>query len=504
MSFTTEVMTDVATTEMSAPPEVPVTAALTETDFQEINGYEGVIAQKFGVNGQLEVFSTHAQVFLEKLEDVQSLKGYQKLVQDATDAGIANPDSYVAKKVIEHLGKRAAHPTSSPQPSFSRLSISEDKVIAELAAEDPIQAFSDNLANAIENKTWITDPEDEARYDDIADRAKQIEEQKQTHIYEDGAHKVVSPTENSTEIEFTDEEAEAVVTALAPDVESYTETLQADLTGDESQFALAARTQPDPKSLVERVYQPVENPAEAMKNLPEIIILGGVGHEEATWKERIEFYQKQGLKCRYIQCPDFAEGETFEKQADWLYKELIKTGKTPRSFEAHSLGGLILTQLMNKYPELVDHAIITCAPTRTNKELYPTPFVWALKGGLANPEQAFKLMNKIPALNFFTKLKNWQDAFRVYLGHIGEKGRSQWDGVVEDTSWTIPKYLQYGEKDTMVNIAGMGAAREATGAVYWENPNGGHNSIGNHEAARDIHLRLAAEADRRGVSARVN
>lgn len=232
------------------------------------------------------------------------------------------------------------------------------------------------------------------------------------------------------------------------------------------------------------------------KDLPEIVILRGVGNKQADWQNRIDFYKSKGVRVRFIDWPKFEKSDSFESQAEWLYEQLSENwNNEPFAFEAHSWGGLVLAHFMDKHPEMVSHVVVSGAPTRSNEEGYPDGLVWGLKFALRYPKIAQTLIDKIPAMEFFRNIGDWQEAFRVYLSHIGEDKHSQWDEIFKRAPWFIPKLYLYGEKDTLVHrVVGWQAVRYAKGSLLAVNPEGKHDPIGENEIALDVHCRFAARS----------
>lgn len=75
------------------------------------------------------------------------------------------------------------------------------------------------------------------------------------------------------------------------------------------------------------------------EDIPEIVILRGVGQTEDKWRERMAFYEERGIRCRFV---DWDRFESFEQQADDLYGALMEGQEEGRKFcfEAHSWGGI--------------------------------------------------------------------------------------------------------------------------------------------------------------------
>lgn len=156
----------------------------------------------------------------------------------------------------------------------------------------------------------------------------------------------------------------------------------------------------------------------------------------------------------------------------------------------------MLAHLAAKHPEIVSHAVVTSAPARTKEENYQGVLAGWMQFCLDHPEVGAPMAKLIP---FFKKMENdgWEKAFRVYLAHMGEPDKSQWDEVIPKIPWTIARFWMSGANDKIVNYVGMGAARLGDGQTFYMIPEGGHEAIADHGEALKAHIELETESRRR-------
>lgn len=485
--------------QINTSTETPISPLenLTPRDIEEMRNYPGVITEVTGNERQHTVLSLHIETFFESITSVTQTKTYKELATKAKEAGLVDPEVYVLKEVVKNIGARATKWTSM----FDGTGQTEDTPqiyeteVNELARA--IEVFGNNLSNLIEGKKWKLDYiEDSPFYRALHENAIRNAVNRGTVMFEINRHRYVNNPLMIAETWPSDSSIstrELAATELSDDLKLYTEAIELEGT---SNFERAEKVQTATINIIQKIaprLETVEREQE-IRNLPEIIILPGVGQTQDNWQQRIDFYKGKGIKCRYIEWPEFKEKDSFESQAEWLYTELKPTSGQNYSFEAHSRGGLAAWWLLKNHPEIADHLISTSAPTRSNEDIYPYLLPVALKAATIDPEGTRSIFNKLKGpFTFFSKI-NWQEAFRVYRAHIGEHGKSQWDDVISNVTWTIPKFLLFGQRDSIVEIVGKGAARKAKGAYFVMNEDGGHDVIGNHESSLDLHIGLHRES----------
>lgn len=484
---------------------------LSRADLNKATETAPQLIEYYGQNGNIEILSPYSHVFLQTFREIRKMYGFRVAVGDAdtniniTGTGPLSPrEKEVAIKVLGVLGQRETLENKGQYPtSMIDLFPKEDRSIA---------LFAEDIANHMWQIQGVG-TEKLGQYDEFVKNLISYRHNRLGHLiraYSSAASMI--PAHFPTNRSFAETDSAVIpnplgISASQTDAEQML-TVESQLTADITSYNTTntaqtpfevARTGQQNEFVGQNIFgrlspSELKNPNE----LPTIVILRGVGQDKALWKERIDYYKSKGINVEFIEYSPFNKEATFEKQAEEIYQQLNKNRLY--AIEAHSWGGLIAPYLMKNHPEIISHAIITGAPTRSNMDKYPAPLVAGLKWALKHEDLAWNIIQKTPGMNFFKKLgrAGFPEAFRVYLSHIGEKDRSQWNGLIKSTSWTIPKFVMYGDLDNIVvKTAGMGAAYEYKGAVLVRNPNGGHHVIGNHEDALEIHLRLATESIKR-------
>lgn len=470
------------------------------------------LIEHHGQKDEMEVLSPYAVVFLETLPEIRNMHGFRAVLgdvdkhQDVTGTNPLSPrERYVTLKILKVLEYKEKHSSSMPDQKTE-----DDRAIA---------IFAERLADHM----WKNQGSGTEKFDDydvfvenlISHRYRELNRQTRKYSGSESATPALYPAtrafaetdaaQDPNEDQKLETQAD-IETMLADEKElsagiaGYSET-NADPTPFDAARTSQAKDFVDNCILGRLPASEIKSPSE----LPTIVILRGVAQNKDLWQERIKFYESKGINVKFIDYPQFDNNMTFEKQAEIVFDEL-NTGWDKKSLfaiEAHSWGGLIAPYLMKNHPEMFSHAIITSAPTRSNKEEYSLKTKALVKGlnwALQHEDQAWNIIQKIPGMKFFQKMgcEGFPEAFRIYLSHIGKAGQSQWDEVIKSCSWTIPKFIMYGDQDNMVvKIGGMAAANEYDGATLVRNPNGGHHAIGNDEDALEVHCRLYTQAQKR-------
>lgn len=477
------------------------------------------LTETFGKDGQMQVLTPHADVLLESFPMIREMPEFKALLRKVLKININQNRTITVEelewntinKILKYMGSfEENYKKNGPQDTITTPNnLTEDDAV--------IFGFS-SLINRGMERTWdirMRYDQDQIVINTLAekfDRYKPLYGNKKINADTQLVEPPLSTTADVGVFKATIEPTEALAEkALRGDEmltttgEAYDNNVIEVREGGESMFAKAKRNQEVngfSQHAIENNLPDIE--PIPIEELPDIVLLHGVGHNEATWKARVDYYKAKGVNnIRYIEWDEFKEGSTFEQQAEEVYQKLkIGWNGKPLAIEGHSWGGLIYWYLAKNHPEMISHAIITSAPTRSRKletKLQKAKSAILYRGlgwALNHQELSWKLMQKIPALRFFSRLgkDKWPEAFRVYRGHIGDR---QWDDVIGNTPNIIPTIRLRGAKDTPVNMAGAGALELGRGGVYMVNPDGDHDVIGDHDLALKIHQKLHAEAMRR-------